>query len=375
MLKSKEKLKKEEIKKELLSDPVNIAALRQLAISKGGLLTTQLRQQVWPFLLGVPDIEVDDKDDDYEYESHPDYRQVKLDVDRSSSSFPKDMESSERSYLQGELLKLIIDVIRRQPKLNYYQGYHDVCVTFLLVCGRHKALPLLERLSTHHLRDFMFPTMDKTSHILNYLVPMLEHLNPELVDFIQKAEVEMIFAVSWLITWYSYVLSNQNIIQRLFDFFLSCHPLMPIYFAAHVVDLNSDEILKCECEMPYVFQKLSKSASKPNLPLEMLISKSSSFYIRYPPSYFAKNATEYYKEDLAVSTFPDYALAALQEDPDQVLKRLNLLEEPNPVNLQRKSRNFKKIGFFASGFAAVIFAGGGILIQNLPLIFEYFNNN
>lgn len=49
-----------------------------------------------------------------------------------------------------------------------------------------------------------------------------------------RAEVGTIFALSWLITWFGHVLSETKHTLRLYDFFLSSHPLMPIYLAATV---------------------------------------------------------------------------------------------------------------------------------------------
>lgn len=37
----------------LNSDPVDVAALRKLAISRGGLLTDEIRRKAWPKLLNV----------------------------------------------------------------------------------------------------------------------------------------------------------------------------------------------------------------------------------------------------------------------------------------------------------------------------------
>lgn len=37
-----------------------------------------------------------------------------------------------------------------------------------------------------HFRDFMDPTMDNTKHILNYLMPIIERVNPEVHDFMQQ---------------------------------------------------------------------------------------------------------------------------------------------------------------------------------------------
>lgn len=382
MLKLKLREKKKAIKRAL--SPPDVKELRKLSISYGGLINSDLRSKVWPHLLGVADVKFE-IDQEFEHSEHESHGQVKLDVDRCLGSFPDWIEKSQRPHMQDELLKMIVEVLGRQPVLNYYQGYHDVAITFLFVCGREQGLPALERLSTHHLRDFMDPTMDKTSHILNYLRPILERLNPALVDFIVAAEVEMSFAISWLITWYSHVLRDQDKIQRLYDFFLACHPLMPIYFAAHIVSANADKIMAVECEMPYVYQKLLHSALDPNLPLEELISKSSSFYIQFPPSCFAERASEYYKENLAVSTFADYALTALQENPDEVLKRLNLSDEPQelqarPVLPFRIPKHvdwnkLKRFGFMLGGTAgALAIAASGVFFENAPSILNFFLN-
>lgn len=56
-----------------------------------------------------------------------------------------------------------------------------------------------------------------------------------------------IFALSWLITWFGHVLSDFRHVVRLYDFFLACHPLMPIYFAAVVrVGWNGDRVSHCK---------------------------------------------------------------------------------------------------------------------------------
>ena len=75
MIKSKERLKKKEIRKALNSNPVDIPQLRKLSMSYGGLINSELRRRVWPHLLGVADKFVD-VDDDFDYKSSKDYNQV-----------------------------------------------------------------------------------------------------------------------------------------------------------------------------------------------------------------------------------------------------------------------------------------------------------
>lgn len=51
---SRRKRKIADITQALNASPVDVAALRRMAISEGGLLTDEIRCQVWPRLLNVP---------------------------------------------------------------------------------------------------------------------------------------------------------------------------------------------------------------------------------------------------------------------------------------------------------------------------------
>lgn len=62
------------------------------------------------------------------------------------------MPDEQREGLQEELIDIILRVLKRNPQLHYYQGYHDIVVTFLLVLEERLATALVEKLSTHHLR-------------------------------------------------------------------------------------------------------------------------------------------------------------------------------------------------------------------------------
>lgn len=184
---AKRKKKVAEIHQALNSDPTDVAALRRMAISEGGLLTDEIRCQVWPKLLNVNTDEPPPMSRKDLRDMSKDYQQVLLDVRRSLRRFPPGMPDEQREGLQEELIDIILLVLDRNPQLHYYQGYHDIVVTFLLVVGERLATSLVEKLSTHHLRDFMDPTMDNTKHILNYLMPIIDQVNPELHDFMQSS--------------------------------------------------------------------------------------------------------------------------------------------------------------------------------------------
>ncbi|XP_061582752.1 TBC1 domain family member 20 isoform X1 [Cololabis saira] len=315
--------KRADIAQALAVSPADVAALRRMAISEGGLLSDEIRGQVWPWLLNVPPTLLEQQPETVERENNKDYNQVLLDVQRSLRRFPPGMPDEQREGLQEELIDIILRVLKRNPQLHYYQGYHDIVVTFLLVLGERLATGLVEKLSTHHLRDFMDPTMDNTKHILNYLMPIIERVNPEVHDFMQQAEVGTVFALSWLITWFGHVLSDFRHVVRLYDFFLACHPLMPIYFAAvfvclfQIVLYREEEVLECECDMAMVHHLLSQIPQ--DLPYETLISRAGDLFVQFPPSELAREAAVH--ESMASSTFKDFELASTQQRPDSVLRR------------------------------------------------------
>uniref|UniRef100_A0A4W5PL73 TBC1 domain family member 20 n=1 Tax=Hucho hucho TaxID=62062 RepID=A0A4W5PL73_9TELE len=312
---TRRKRKVAEISQALNVTPVDVAALRRMAISEGGLLTDEIRCKVWPRLLNVPTDTLPENPDHNQRENNKDYNQVLLDVQRSLKRFPPGMPDKQREGLQEELIDIILRVLGRNTQLHYYQGYHDIVVTFLLVLDERLATALVEKLSTHHLRDFMDPTMDNTKHILNYLMPIIERINPEVHDFMQQAEVGTIFALSWLITWFGHVLSDFRHVVRLYDFFLACHPLMPIYFAAVIVLYREDEVLDCECDMASVHHLLSQIPQ--DLPYETLISRAGDLFVQFPPSELAREAAQQY----TASTFKDFDLVSEQQRPDSVLRR------------------------------------------------------
>ncbi|XP_058846697.1 TBC1 domain family member 20-like [Acipenser ruthenus] len=316
---SKRKRKMAEISQALTTTPVDVAALRRMAISEGGLLTDEIRCKVWPKLLNIQTEDLLDKPGAALRENNKDYQQVLLDVRRSLRRFPPGMPDEQREGLQEELIDIILQVLLGNPQLHYYQGYHDIVVTFLLVVGEKLATALVEKLSTHHLRDFMDPTMDNTKHILNYLMPIIERVNPEVHDFMQRAEVGTIFALSWLITWFGHVLSDFRHVVRLYDFFLACHPLMPIYFAAVIVLYREPEVLECECDMASVHHLLSQIPQ--DLPYETLISRAGDLFVQFPPSELAREAAQQQSQRTAVSTFKDFELVSAQQRPDTVLRR------------------------------------------------------
>ena len=199
---------------------------------------------MWPRLLGINNMETETILNDEQLSQHHEYNQVVLDVNRSLKRFPPGIDEDDRPMLQEQLTRLIVRVLVSQPSLHYYQGYHDVAITFLLVVGEHIGYQIMEKLSVSHLKQFMTPSMENTMGLLQLMYPIIRKSSPDLHRHLVKSELGTIFALPWLITWFGHVLPNYCDVVRLYDFFLAGPPLMPVYLAAAIVLHREQEILE-----------------------------------------------------------------------------------------------------------------------------------
>ncbi|XP_013787519.1 TBC1 domain family member 20-like [Limulus polyphemus] len=274
------KFRKIRVIRQALEDD-ELETLFEAAVNKCGLVDDEIRRKVWPKLAGVDVYETSPRPDSKVLEMHNYYSQVVLDVNRSLKRFPPSIEEKRRLAMQDQLVLLIMRILVKYPDLHYYQGYHDICVTFLLVLGEEIAFNVIEKLSTTHLRVFMDKTMERTNEVLECIYPLLYKVNPVLHDFLLRSDVGVIFSLSWVITWYGHVLNCYSDVVRLFDLFLASHPWMPLYLAATIVLHRESEIMDQDCDMACVHSVLSKIPD--DLPFEILISKALDLFDAYPP--------------------------------------------------------------------------------------------
>lgn len=114
------------------------------------------------------------------------------------------------------------------------------------------------------------------------MYPLIRQVDPELERFLWRADVGTMFALSWLITWYSHVLEDFRAIVRLYDLFLASHPFMPVYLGAAIVLFRSNQILGSDCDMAVLHGLLSKIPE--DLPLETVVTDATDLFARFPPS-------------------------------------------------------------------------------------------
>lgn len=278
---AEEKEKRKAIEAALLDPASDVDTWKRFATTEYGLINDDLRRRVWPLLVGIDPQSVERAPTLDELRHHPEYNQVILDVNRSLKRFPPGIPYEQRIALQDQLTILILRVIFKYPHLRYYQGYHDVAVTFLLVVGDEIAFHVMEILSTNHLVECMQETMEPTQRRLMYLYPLVRHERPGLCDYLERSTVGTLFALPWFLTWFGHSLNSYRDVVRLYDYFLASDHLLPIYVTAAIVLYREDDLFKEDCDMASMHCVLSRLPE--NLPFEYIMGQADELYGKYPP--------------------------------------------------------------------------------------------
>lgn len=193
----------------------------------------------------------------------------------------RDLQNQRK--LKGKLAELIVRLLIKNPDLHYYQGFHDVCLTYMTLYGYEEAHKKLTQLVVTHFGTFMRPTMDETQEFLA-LVPMIVGLyDSKVQNFLEAAEVGTIFSLSWVITWFSHVIPNPRDVEKIFDFLEGQDPHMVLYLSAAIVISKQKELLELEPEMSTVHHFLCQVPRKEKLPIERLLVEASAAYMRWSP--------------------------------------------------------------------------------------------
>lgn len=282
-----EKLKRIKIENALDDSKTTQDEWRKFAKSEYGLINDDLRRKVWPLLVGVDPKLVDPAPSLEELNSHPEYNQVVLDVNRSLKRFPPGIPYEQRVALQDQLTVLILRVIIKYPHLKYYQGYHDVAITFLLVVGEEVAFHVMEILSTNHLVECMQETMEPTQRRLMFIYPLVRRENAALCDYLERSTVGTLFALPWYLTWFGHSLNSYRSVVRLYDYFLASDFLLPIYVTSAIVLYRQNEIFREDCDMASLHCLLSQLPE--DLPFEYLLKNAEELYRKYPPKLVEKD--------------------------------------------------------------------------------------
>jgi len=142
------------------------------------------------------------------------------------------------------VLELALGHDRQMPGCPcYYQGLHDIAAVLMLELGPSAAVPLLKALLQSRLAGFAAPTMDCSVSVLNVMWRLFEAVDPALHARCVACSVQPVFALSWVLTWFSHDLQSFGSVARLFDLLLGGHPLMVAYVAVAILHTYRAEIM------------------------------------------------------------------------------------------------------------------------------------
>ncbi|CAE8716769.1 unnamed protein product [Polarella glacialis] len=187
----------------------DFAALQELAFSRFGFCSCELRRAVWQFLLGVnPEKGIDSSwrkllaDVDQDVLDGKEARVMQADVQRSVYTWDvhSGIRKSARSQKREQLLDVMLAILRQHPgKLSYFQGFHDIALVFLEVGTPSQAFHMVERLALFHLSDQLCCPFDKgLIPLLGLLFCLLERVDAAVATALREADcAELHFAVPW----------------------------------------------------------------------------------------------------------------------------------------------------------------------------------
>lgn len=190
----------------------------------------------------------------------------------------------ELNAKKAELSDLIRSVLRRQPHLCYFQGYHDICQVFLLVLpagpGRAAAV---SRLSALRIRDFMLPSLAPAVAQLRLIPDILGAEDPALRAHL--TQTEPYFALADTLTMFAHNVRRLADIARLFDALLAREPAFALYvFARMALDRRADLVSSQYLAEPDMLHfALSKLPQDPGLDLDAAVEGAARLLAEHPP--------------------------------------------------------------------------------------------
>ncbi|KAG2219225.1 hypothetical protein INT45_004585 [Circinella minor] len=275
----------------------DLKALQQLAQNPGGYLLDSVRRIVWPILLHTHHgCYVDEKGSEKDL---ADPIQISKDIDRSLYYYPKNISPDLKAQKQKELHGLIVEILWRNPRLKYYQGFHDICSCFLLVLGKKDAIPAVENVALFFIRDGMLESFDPISKQLRLMSSIVQYEDNELTDHLDRCHIMPYYALSWVLTWFSHNFERFDKVARLFDLFISSSPLMPIYVASSITLLRRKDFLQADQDLLHsVITHIPQ-----DMDIDKIIEKAVELEKRYPALELQKRSGLWLHEESPINTW------------------------------------------------------------------------
>ncbi|KAJ7355351.1 rab-GTPase-TBC domain-containing protein [Mycena albidolilacea] len=218
---------------------------RSLSLAPGGF--KEKRADIWSKVLHAVPQQFKETLTDGDSSSHPDERQIRLDTERSFVLYPVESET-DKDKLQSELNDLLVEIFRKRPKLNYFQGYHDIITVLLLTLPQELQMPCAEQLSLQRVRDSMGSTLEPVLGLLRVMKNLLRVADPQYAELLERTSPLPYYALPNLLTLFSHDMPTLSLIQHVFDYLLCRPPIYVVYLAAVIILSRKQEVERLEQE-------------------------------------------------------------------------------------------------------------------------------
>ncbi|KAK9459285.1 rab-GTPase-TBC domain-containing protein [Lipomyces oligophaga] len=323
-------------KKGLIKDAVagrDRDRLRRLAMSKGGLLTDELRAMAWPILLGC-DLNLFYDSDWRSLQPHSDESQISLDTARAFVYYPENMSESFRKTSQQELNDLVVNVLRHHPDLSYFQGYHDVASVLYLVLGPQLAFPVLRHITLNQLRDFMMPDLDPSLAHLRLIPPLLQQLDKALSHQLRFTGPQ--YALASIITMYAHSIESYEDITLLYDFFFAVEDMsLQIYLFVVILISRREELLAFDPEDHEILEvKISQFPKIMSIKLSDALPRALALREQHPPETLLPEWNAISRYSVLKSVRPVYSATSLSKTDRTIPPLVEPKSDFKPLILQ-----------------------------------------
>ena len=224
--------------------------LHELSTNPGGFLSIKNRRIIYPFILN-------NLNKDNKYKSNPnlitkqkalkDELTIKNDCLRSVlfKIFGEDEQlniykTDQKQYCDiyiKELMAFTKECLGKCTYFNYYQGYQDICLYFMLIFGRKEGVKYMTLFSKIFL-DYVLNQKYNVNYtlVIDILNECCNLVNKKVSVIInQITKTKPYYSLSWLITLFSH--SNYNLFHELMllDYFITSNISHVYFLSANII--------------------------------------------------------------------------------------------------------------------------------------------
>ncbi|KAI9010199.1 hypothetical protein DFJ74DRAFT_711218 [Hyaloraphidium curvatum] len=275
--------------------------------------------------------------------------QIRLDVDRSFVNWPRPIPAPTLALLRRNLTLVLLRFFTLYPYLHYYQGFHSLASSLLLVLGPDACVACLANLAHFWLRDHMRETMDGTVAVLELLPPLLRAADPDVGAFLDSLpNFSPFFPLPQLLTLFTHDPLPST--PRTLDLMLASGPLMPVYLSAAAVLARREGLLALEPDPSLAHRFLSEWPSW--IPVEHLLRRARELCARHTPAWLMRHAGPALGPNSAPARW-ERDVASLPASRALDLRRAKRLHELAPRGTRRREKGGWGLGEQAGRAAAV----------------------